>query len=69
MKQIPSLVISVVSNDMESTMKESSMKTAFYKCMHAQRRDIYAYYFGWHLGLESGIFVKKTWDLESYAKL
>ena len=45
MKEIPSSVISVANNHIESSMKESSTKTAFYK--HTQRRDsyLYTYYF------------------------
>ena len=45
MKEIPSSVISVANNDIESLMKASSTKMLFIK-VHVQRQDIYAYYFG-----------------------
>ena len=57
MKEIPS---SVANNDIESSMKENSIIIAFYKCTYKVSMHILL----WNLGLESGIFVKKTWDFE-----
>ena len=65
MKEVPSSVILMANNDIESSMKESSTKTPFYK---RTRKTGYLRILLWNLSLEAGIFLKKPWDLESCAE-
>ena len=60
-------VISVANNDIESSMRESSTKTAFYKCMRKDRISICILLC--NRSLESGIFVKKPLDWESHIQI
>ena len=63
MKDIPSSVISVANNDVESLMKESSTKMAFF--ISARTKTGYLHILLWNLGLESGIYLKNCgiWNI------